>query len=289
VVRRYTVPLALVLVLLSGIGPVIAWRRATPRNVRRLLGAPALAALAAIGAGGLAGGVGHAGALLMFGCAAFALTIAAQEFWARRGRAQRRHGPAGARRAVRARAPQPPPLRRLHRPHRNRGAAHRRRRVVELPARRGRAAAARPVGARRRLRAALHRARTASVSHDPRATGAIMSLGAVLDVRRDGRHVATLRPERGYFPEPTPQEGSVGRLIAGEPTSEVALRSGLRRDLWAAITPDIGFLGPIITRANQRIPMQRGDLALATLGLIRPATTRSRSPSRSSGSSTPRW
>src|SRR5205823_12611732 len=81
---------------------------------------------------------------------------------------------------------------------------------------------------------------TASVSHDPRATGAIMSLGAVLDVRRDGRHVATLRPERGYFPEPTPQEGSVGRLIAGEPTSEVALRSGLRRDLWAAITPDIG-------------------------------------------------
>src|SRR5436309_836726 len=33
---RYTVPLALVLVLLSGIGPVIAWRRATPRNVRRL-------------------------------------------------------------------------------------------------------------------------------------------------------------------------------------------------------------------------------------------------------------
>src|SRR5437588_8294508 len=32
---RYTVPLALVLVLLSGIGPVIAWRRATAANARR--------------------------------------------------------------------------------------------------------------------------------------------------------------------------------------------------------------------------------------------------------------
>src|SRR4051794_7477833 len=78
---RYTVPLALVLVLLSGIGPVIAWRRATPRNVRRLLGAPALGALAAACAGVLAGSTRHPGALLMFACAAFALTIAAQELW----------------------------------------------------------------------------------------------------------------------------------------------------------------------------------------------------------------
>src|ERR1700750_663754 len=33
--NRYTVPLALILVLLSGIGPVIAWRRATLANARR--------------------------------------------------------------------------------------------------------------------------------------------------------------------------------------------------------------------------------------------------------------
>src|SRR3954447_19679431 len=37
---RYTVPLALLLVLLSGIGPVIAWRRATPSNLRRNFVAP---------------------------------------------------------------------------------------------------------------------------------------------------------------------------------------------------------------------------------------------------------
>ena len=37
---RYTVPLALILVLLSGIGPVIAWRRATLANARRNFLAP---------------------------------------------------------------------------------------------------------------------------------------------------------------------------------------------------------------------------------------------------------
>ena len=38
---RYIVPLSLVLVLLSGIGPVIAWRRATAANLRRNLPRPA--------------------------------------------------------------------------------------------------------------------------------------------------------------------------------------------------------------------------------------------------------
>src|SRR5689334_13628605 len=41
---RYTVPLALILVLLSGIGPVIAWRRVTLSGMRRVLAGPLLAA-----------------------------------------------------------------------------------------------------------------------------------------------------------------------------------------------------------------------------------------------------
>src|SRR5215210_766994 len=45
---RYTVPLALVLVLLSGIGPVIAWRRATIANLRRTFRWPVLAGLATL-------------------------------------------------------------------------------------------------------------------------------------------------------------------------------------------------------------------------------------------------
>src|SRR5947208_1565439 len=52
---RYTVPLALILVLLSGIGPLIAWRRATLASARRNfavpVGAAVLAVLALLAAG----------------------------------------------------------------------------------------------------------------------------------------------------------------------------------------------------------------------------------------------
>ena len=42
--NRYITPLALVLVLLSGIGPLIAWRRATAANLRRNFALPGGAA-----------------------------------------------------------------------------------------------------------------------------------------------------------------------------------------------------------------------------------------------------
>ena len=45
---RYIVPLSLVLVLLSGIGPVIAWRRATAANLRRNLARPAAVGVLAV-------------------------------------------------------------------------------------------------------------------------------------------------------------------------------------------------------------------------------------------------
>src|SRR5438270_6054237 len=78
---RYTVPLALVLVLLSGIGPVIAWRRATLANARRNLTVPLLAALLALAGLAVAGVRGSPLALAMFACAAFVLASIAQEFY----------------------------------------------------------------------------------------------------------------------------------------------------------------------------------------------------------------
>ena len=152
---RYTVPLALILVLLSGIGPVIAWRRATFANARRNFVVPLLCALAALVAL-LAAGVAHKPfALAMFACAAFVLGAVGQEFI--RG-VRARRAIAGERRAGRAAGAgpaKPSALRRLHRAHRHRRAVRRRRRLVLLPAR-GRAAAhARLLGEGRRLHAAL--------------------------------------------------------------------------------------------------------------------------------------
>src|ERR1700676_4103327 len=68
---RYTVPLALVLVLLSGIGPVIAWRRATLANARRNLLAPTALALLALLVLELAGVQQRPFAITMFCCCAF--------------------------------------------------------------------------------------------------------------------------------------------------------------------------------------------------------------------------
>ena len=78
---RYTVPLALILVLLSGIGPVIAWRRATLANARRNLLAPATVSLLVLVALLAAGVNGSWRALAMFACAAFVLGSVGQEFW----------------------------------------------------------------------------------------------------------------------------------------------------------------------------------------------------------------
>src|SRR5580700_2054638 len=77
---RYTVPLALILVALSGIGPVIAWRRATLANARRNFLAPVAIALATLAALLLAGVSGKPFALAMFACAAFVFGCVGQEF-----------------------------------------------------------------------------------------------------------------------------------------------------------------------------------------------------------------
>jgi cytochrome c-type biogenesis protein CcmF len=109
---------------------------------------------------------------------------------------------------------------------------------------------------------------TGQVADDPRGTGALMDLGAVVDVSRDGRHVATLRPARGYYPTQDPSQGSVGRLIGGEPTSEVGLKAGLTRDLWTAIEPNLERFQPLVEKANKVVPLVRPDLGLVALAAV---------------------
>ena len=142
----FVVPLALVLVALAGIGPIISWRRATAANLRRNFTFPVAvgAAHADRGAGAHERGLASAR-----GGDVRARRIRARD---RRPGAAPRHGRAPRRHAamswavslLRAGAPQPPPLRRLHRPRRARGAADRGRRLVLVPALPRRATASRP-------------------------------------------------------------------------------------------------------------------------------------------------
>src|SRR5687768_7515900 len=79
--NRYITPLALVLVLLSGIGPLIAWRRATAANLRRNFALPVGGAVLVLGGLLAAGETRSVAALLMFAFAAFVLGAVGQELW----------------------------------------------------------------------------------------------------------------------------------------------------------------------------------------------------------------
>src|ERR1700719_588505 len=78
---RYTVPLALILVLLSGIGPVIAWRRATFANARRNFLFRVVSGLTTLVVLEIAGVTQKPFALAMFCCAAFVFGSIGQEFF----------------------------------------------------------------------------------------------------------------------------------------------------------------------------------------------------------------
>src|SRR5205085_2832347 len=77
---RYTVPLALALVLLAGIGPIISWRRATLANTRRNFALPLAAGALAFVVLFATAGTHKPLAIAMFACAAFVIAAVAQEF-----------------------------------------------------------------------------------------------------------------------------------------------------------------------------------------------------------------
>ncbi|MFL5858279.1 MAG: heme lyase CcmF/NrfE family subunit [Solirubrobacteraceae bacterium] len=265
---RYTVPLALVLVLLSGIGPVIAWRKASLRGLARNLAAPLTAGLA-VPILLLALGVsGHPSALIMFGCGAFALTAVGQEFW--RG--------AGARRAMTGDAPPTALLALVRRNRRRYGGyvVHAGMAVLFIGV-----AASSAFAHQRDARLSPGQTTkvggydvryvkpTFDVAHDRRDTGAIVSLGAVLDVSKNGKHVTTLNPSRGYYPSlDVAQDGPVGRFYKGESTSEVGLRAGLRRDLWTAIEPDTSRIDRLAGVADRKFPDATPRLSLFIAGTL---------------------
>ena len=265
---RYTVPLALILVLLSGIGPVIAWRRATLANARRNFMAPTASALLALVVL-LAAGVSQKPlALAMFCCAAFVLGSIGQEFFR------------GAR-ARRAMAGEPAPLALLALVRRNRrryggyivhigiavlfvgvAASSSFQHTSELSLSPGQSTR---VGAYtvRYVRPTA----TLTPKYDAAHTGSTLSLGAVLDVTKNGAHVATLDPSEGFYSSGEAAQGSVGSLIGGQPVSHVGMDVGITRNVWTAIQPDIETpaLKRIVTVGDRTLPPEEGIIAIAYL------------------------
>jgi cytochrome c-type biogenesis protein CcmF len=269
---RYTVPLALILVLLSGIGPVIAWRRATFANARRNFVIPLLCALTVLVvllATGIAAGKPFA--LAMFCCAGFVFGSIGQEYF--RGVRVRR-----------AMAGEPVPLALVGLVTRNRrryggyivhigiavlfvgiAASSSFQHASELSLSPGQST---KVGAYtvRYVRP------TAAITpqYDPAHTGSTMSIGAVLDVTKRGKYVATLTPAEDFYDSGEPSQGSVGHLIGGQPVSQVSMDAGVTRDVWSAIAPAINTprLKRIVEIGNKTIPLVRPDEGMIALAVM---------------------
>ncbi len=265
---RYTVPLALVLVLLSGIGPVIAWRRATLANARRHFLVPAAFALLTLLVLLAVGVQGKPFAIAMFCCSAFVFASIGGEFF--RG--------ARARRAM-AREPVPVALLALVRRNRRRyggyivhigmavlfigvAASSSFQHASELGLSPGQSAR---VGAYsiRYVRPTA----TITPRYDAAHTGSTLSLGAVLDVTKHGHHVATLQPSEGYYASEEASQGTVGSLIGGQPVSHVSMNAGVSRDVWTAIEPDIETptLQKIVSVGNRTLPPEDAVVAIGYL------------------------
>jgi cytochrome c-type biogenesis protein CcmF len=248
---RYTVPLALVLVLLAGIGPLLTWRKISPRALRRTLLRPlVLTAVVFVGLLAFTDAGKSWTSLAMFTLIAFVLAVVGQEFW--RG--------VGARRVMTRETP-PTALARLVGRNRRRWGGY----IVHV----GIAilflgvAASSAFHSQRDVRLKQGQTTTvgsykvkyvrptADVGRDTAGTGAPISLGAVLDVSKDGKHTI-VRPKRNFYPVNDPSVPMIARFFEGEPTSEVDVRWGLSRDLWFAVQPDLSALIPAIREADQK-------------------------------------
>jgi cytochrome c-type biogenesis protein CcmF len=108
---------------------------------------------------------------------------------------------------------------------------------------------------------------TITPKYDREHTGSTLNLGALLDVTRNGHHVATLNPSEGFYASEEASQGSVGSLIGGQPVSHVAMDASLTRNVWTAIEPDIETpaLKKIITVGNSTLPPEDALVAIAYL------------------------
>jgi cytochrome c-type biogenesis protein CcmF len=257
--NRLTTPLALVLVLLTGIGPMLAWRRMTPSSLRRVLLIPVLFTAVVLGLLlALTDASESLPSLLMFCFTAFVLSVVGQEFW--RG--------AGARRVMTGES-WPRALARLTGRNRRRYGGylvHAGIAVLFLGV-----AASSAFIEQRDVRLSpgesfvlgdyevTYREATARLGGDASGTGAPISFGAVMDVRKGGESF-TLRPARNFYSSGDPSLGTISRFFEGEATSEVDVRWGLRRDFWLAVRPDIGSLEKPIREADAKFADSPGDV-----------------------------
>jgi cytochrome c-type biogenesis protein CcmF len=240
---QYATPLAILLVLVSGIGPIIPWRRVNRSKAAALFIAPAIAAAAAMAITAYVTGLFDSWrASLLFGAAAFSLCVMFREFYS--GARARQSLEGGSFFSA---------LGRLVSRNRRRYGGY----IVHI----GIAVLLIGVAASSAFSDNVERNVAVGQSFKVggydvkyvKATSSVanehLTFGAVLDVSKDGKHVATMTPARNNYPLNSSAPGPVARYFEGETTSEVALKAGPLRDLWASVSPNTDGLQRAIDAA----------------------------------------
>jgi len=242
---RYTTPLAVLLVLFTGIGPLLAWRRVSWESARRVFRLPlAVAAVVTVALALLTDAGGRPWALALFAFAAFALTGLAQEFWSGARARQQLAGGSTAAALVAL----------VGRNRRRYGgyvvhvgvivlligiaasSSFQTKRDVELRPGESTVVDGREI---------TYLKPTVAVDEEK------ITFGSVLRVEEGGEVVGYLRPSRRFF-RPTGQgTGTIGSYFAGEATSEVGLRAGLGSDTWVSEEPDLGAVQRRVRAADE--------------------------------------
>jgi cytochrome c-type biogenesis protein CcmF len=230
---RYTTPLAILLVLFTGIGPLLAWRRVSWESAKRVFRLPlAVAAIVTCFLALLTDAAQGPWALALFAFAAFALTGLAQEFWTG----------AAARRRLTGESTPAALVGLVSRNRRRYGGYVVHAGVAVLLI--GIAASSsfqtnRDVVLRLGEAAVVDGREITYVKPTVAVDAEKFTFGAKLRVEEGGKFVTYMHPSQRFF-RPTGQEtGTIGSFFAGEATSEVGLRPGAGSDLWIAVRPGI--------------------------------------------------
>jgi cytochrome c-type biogenesis protein CcmF len=229
---RYTTPLAILLVLFTGIGPLLAWRRVSWATAKRVFLVPAVcAAVVGVALALFTDALHKPWAFALFLFASFALVGLGQEFW--RGAKARRTLKGGSMPAALV------------------GVVSRNRRryggyIVHIGIAVlliGIAASSsfqtkRDVVLRPGESAVVDGRKVTYVRPTASVDKLAFTAGAVLRVQEGGDEF-TLHPTRRFY-RPTGQPGGgISSYFAGESDSEIGLKAGFGEDFWTANQPDI--------------------------------------------------
>ncbi|HWW66964.1 MAG TPA: heme lyase CcmF/NrfE family subunit [Solirubrobacterales bacterium] len=241
---RYTTPLAILLVLFTGIGPLLAWRRFSWASAKRVFVRPAIVAAAVGVVLLLVTDAAHKPwAFALFVFAAFALSGLAQEFW--QGAAARRSISGGSFPAAL--------LAVISRNRRRYGGyvVHIGIAVLLI----GIAASSsfqtnRQVTLRPGESTVVDGRKVTYVRPTESVNSEAVTLGAELEVEKDGSEFA-LFPTRRYFRPTGVTTSTIGSYFQGEADSRIGLKAGLRSDFWTAVEPDISAVQRRVRAAEQ--------------------------------------